>query len=89
MNENTPDGAFGLRLVQCDGTCHLAPLLRLEGKYLGLLSVSDAIKLARGIRGEEPAAPDDAGGTAEAPAQKAEAEATLGDASGLAEGEGM
>src|SRR3990172_4691978 len=49
MNENTPDGAFGLRLVQCDGTCHLAPLLRLEGKYLGLLSVSDAIKLARGL----------------------------------------
>jgi NADH:ubiquinone oxidoreductase subunit E len=51
MNENTPDGAFGLRLVQCDGTCHLAPLLRLEGKYLGLLSVSDAIKLARGLKG--------------------------------------
>ena len=49
MNENTPDGAFGLRLVQCDGTCHLAPLLRLEGKYLGPLSVSDAIKLARGL----------------------------------------
>src|SRR3989304_3157059 len=49
MNENTPDGAFGLRLVQCDGTCHLAPLLRLDGRYLGPLSVSDAIKLARGL----------------------------------------
>ena len=51
MSENTADGAFGLRLVQCDGTCHLAPLLRLEGRYLGPMTVSDAIKLARGLKG--------------------------------------
>jgi NADH:ubiquinone oxidoreductase subunit E len=66
MNENTADGAFGLRLVQCDGTCHLAPLVRLHEKYVGPLSVSDAIKLAREIKGEgaaEPAA--DSGHTAE------------------------
>ena len=69
MNENTLDGELGLRLVQCDGTCHLAPLLRLEGKYLGPLSVSDAIRLARGLKGD---VPDDAAGTAEAPAQEAE-----------------
>jgi len=50
MNENTEDGALGLRLVQCDGTCHLAPLLRLDGRYVGPLSVSDAIKLAREIK---------------------------------------
>ncbi|HLB27301.1 MAG TPA: NAD(P)H-dependent oxidoreductase subunit E [Dehalococcoidia bacterium] len=50
MNENTLDGELGLRLVQCDGTCHLAPLVRLEGRYLGPLSVSDAIELARGLR---------------------------------------
>jgi len=65
MNENTPDGAFGLRLVQCDGTCHLAPLLRLEGKYLGPLSVSDAIKLARGLKGGPQR---EAGGDGEKPA---------------------
>ncbi len=53
MNENTEDGAFGLRLVQCDGTCHLAPLLRLDGRYIGPLSVSDTIKLARELKGEE------------------------------------
>ena len=47
MNENTEDGALGLRLVQCDGTCHLAPLVQLEGRYIGPLTVSDAIKLAR------------------------------------------
>jgi NADH-quinone oxidoreductase subunit E/NADP-reducing hydrogenase subunit HndA len=52
MNENTADGSFGLRLVQCDGTCHLAPLVRLHEKYVGPLSVSDAIKLAREIKGQ-------------------------------------
>jgi len=52
MNENTEDGAFGLRLVQCDGTCHLAPLLRTEGRYVGPLSVSDAIRLAREMKGD-------------------------------------
>jgi formate dehydrogenase subunit gamma len=54
MNENTEDDAVGLRLVQCDGTCHLAPLVRLDGRYVGPLSVSDAIKLAREIKGEVP-----------------------------------
>jgi formate dehydrogenase subunit gamma len=52
MNQNTEDGAFGLRLVQCDGTCHLAPLVRLDGRYVGPLSVSEAIKLAREVKGE-------------------------------------
>lgn len=52
MNQNTEDGALGLRLVQCDGTCHLAPLVRLDGRYVGPLSVSDAIKLAREMKGD-------------------------------------
>jgi NADH:ubiquinone oxidoreductase subunit E len=69
MNSTTEDGKYGLQLVQCDGTCHLAPLLRLEGRYLGPLSVSDAITLARELKGElapEPQAaaePADAGET--------------------------
>lgn len=75
MNENTLDGAFGLRLVQCDGTCHLAPLLRLEGKYLGPLSVSDAIKLARELKGEGAPALDAGAGTAESPAPEVEGKA--------------
>ena len=57
MNRNTDDGALGLRLVQCDGTCHLAPLVRLDGRYVGPLSVSEAITLAREIEekgGREP-----------------------------------
>ncbi|MBI1886737.1 MAG: NAD(P)H-dependent oxidoreductase subunit E [Chloroflexi bacterium] len=50
MNESTPDNAVGLRLVQCDGTCHLAPLVRVEHRYVGPLTVSDAIKLARDLK---------------------------------------
>lgn len=52
MNETTADGAFGLRLVQCDGTCHLAPLVRLDGRYIGPLSVSEAITWARELKGK-------------------------------------
>jgi formate dehydrogenase subunit gamma len=37
MNQATPDGKLELRLAQCDGTCHLAPLVRHKGKYVGPL----------------------------------------------------
>ena len=50
MNETIADGAFGLRLVQCDGTCHLAPLVRLNGRYIGPLTVSQAINWARDLK---------------------------------------
>jgi NADH:ubiquinone oxidoreductase subunit E len=50
MGENTEDGEFSLRLVQCDGTCHVAPLVRIEGKYIGPLTVSEAIALARELK---------------------------------------
>jgi len=53
MNRASPDGRFGLRLVQCDGTCHLAPLVRLEGRYIGPLSVSETVEWARGLVGTE------------------------------------
>ncbi|MCS7276600.1 MAG: NAD(P)H-dependent oxidoreductase subunit E [Dehalococcoidia bacterium] len=52
MNESTPDGALGLRLVQCDGTCHLAPLVRVGGRYIGPLTVASAIELARRLKRE-------------------------------------
>lgn len=55
MNRATPDGKFELRLVQCDGTCHLAPQVRHRGKYIGPLTVSGAIEWARGLK--ERAAP--------------------------------
>jgi len=49
MNGQSRDGKFGLRLIQCDGTCQLAPLIRYGGKYMGPLSVSEAIGWARGL----------------------------------------
>lgn len=52
MNGATPDGKFELRLVQCDGTCHLAPQLRHRGRYIGPLSVSQAIEWARALKSE-------------------------------------
>ncbi|MEX0683212.1 MAG: NAD(P)H-dependent oxidoreductase subunit E [Dehalococcoidia bacterium] len=58
MGEASADGKYELQLVQCDGTCHLAPLIRSEGRYLGPLSTSEAIKFARRLKGEpEMAAP--------------------------------
>ena len=53
MNRASADGKFGLRLVQCDGTCHLAPLVRLEGRYIGLLSISETVEWARELAGNE------------------------------------
>lgn len=52
MNRTTDDGKFGLRLAQCDGTCHLAPLIKHDGKYIGPMSTSDAIAFARKLKGE-------------------------------------
>jgi NADH-quinone oxidoreductase subunit E len=49
MNRQSADGKVELRLVQCDGTCHLAPLIRYRGRYLGPLSTSEAITFARSL----------------------------------------
>lgn len=47
MSRTSPDGKYGLRLVQCDGTCQLAPLIRHEGRYIGPLTVSETVEWAR------------------------------------------
>ena len=78
MNRASADGKFGLRLAQCDGTCHLAPLLRLEGRYIGPLSISETVEWARRLVGtQEPGvrSPGDGVGAAEEPAPQ---EATSG-----------
>lgn len=51
LDQASVDSRFELRLVQCDGTCNLAPLIRYRGKYLGPLRTSDAIEFARGLKG--------------------------------------
>ena len=50
MNRATADGKFELRLLQCDGTCHLAPLIRHKGKYIGPITSSQAIEWARSLQ---------------------------------------
>jgi NADH:ubiquinone oxidoreductase subunit E len=53
MDQKSIDGQHELRLVQCDGTCHLAPLVRYEGRYIGPLETSDAIVFARELVGDQ------------------------------------
>lgn len=52
MNRTTQDGKFGLRLAQCDGTCHLAPLIKHDAKYIGPMTTSETIAFARRLKGE-------------------------------------
>ncbi len=56
LNESTADGKFEIRLIQCDGTCHLAPLVRHKGRYMGPLTASSAIEWSRALKGVEAAA---------------------------------
>lgn len=50
MEENTPDNKLGLHLAQCNGTCECAPQLWVAGKVTGPLTVSEAIRLVRGLK---------------------------------------
>jgi NADH:ubiquinone oxidoreductase subunit E len=52
MGGATADNRYGLRLVQCDGTCQLAPLIRHGGRSIGPLTTSEAIRWARRLKGE-------------------------------------
>lgn len=58
MDQASIDGKLELRLVQCDGTCHLAPLIRHKGKYIGPLTTSEAIEFARSLNPAPVAASD-------------------------------
>ena len=78
INRATPDGKFELRLVQCDGTCGQAPLLRHRGRYFGPLSTSAAIEWARALKGEAPPAAE--AGAEETEVAVAEAGAEAGQA---------
>lgn len=51
LEENTPDGKLGLHNGQCNGTCDCAPQLWVNGKVVGPLTVSEAIRLVRALKG--------------------------------------
>jgi NADH:ubiquinone oxidoreductase subunit E len=53
MGGHTPDHKVGLHLGQCNGTCHEAPQVWVNEKVVGHLSVADAIRLARNLKGSQ------------------------------------
>ena len=55
LGQSSEDDSVGLSLFQCDGTCLLAPLVRVDGHPRGPLTVSEAIRLARELKGDGPA----------------------------------
>ena len=50
LDGQSGDGAYGLRLGQCNGTCSEAPQVWLDGKVVGGLSVAEAVKMARELK---------------------------------------
>ena len=50
MEENTDDGALGLHLGQCNGTCEYAPQIWLDGVVRGPLTSADTVRLARQLK---------------------------------------
>jgi NADH:ubiquinone oxidoreductase subunit E len=51
MEENTAGDKLGLHLAQCNGTCDFAPQVWVNGKVIGPLTTTEAIKLARELKG--------------------------------------
>jgi NADH:ubiquinone oxidoreductase subunit E len=52
LGGESEDHKFGFHIGQCNGTCHEAPMVWVNGKVTGPLTVSGAVKLARDIRSE-------------------------------------
>lgn len=50
MEQNTSDNAVGLHLAQCNGTCDLAPMVWINGRARGPLSVAGTVRLARELK---------------------------------------
>jgi NADH:ubiquinone oxidoreductase subunit E len=50
LGGESDDHRYGLHLGQCNGTCHEAPQVWVNGEVVGELSVSKAIELARQVK---------------------------------------
>ena len=53
LGAHSDDHRYGLHIGQCNGTCHEAPMVWVNGEVTGPLSVSSAIELARQVKGAE------------------------------------
>ncbi len=51
LGAKSEDGGYGLYLGQCNGTCHEAPQVWLDGKVVGNLTAAAAVRLAREVKG--------------------------------------
>ncbi len=89
MGQNTPDDELGLWLGQCNGTCEKAPMVWVNGRVVGPLTMVDSVKLARQLKsGDDPIAWPERP-IKIAPATFVEAESTYGsDHEAAAEGTG-
>ena len=52
LDAQSEDGAYGLRLGQCNGTCSEAPQVWLDGEVVGDLTVAKAVSIARDVKGD-------------------------------------
>ncbi len=53
LDEQTPDGRFGLHVGQCNGTCHEAPQIWVNGRVRGNLTPASARDIIRSLRDGE------------------------------------
>lgn len=53
MGENGADDEYGMWLGQCNGTCERAPMVWVNGRVVGPLTMVETVKLARRIRAGE------------------------------------
>ncbi len=57
LGSQREDGRVGLVRGQCNGTCELAPQLRLDGTVIGRLTAARAVTLARALLEDAPPPP--------------------------------
>ena len=53
MGQNDAQDEVGLWLGQCNGTCERAPMIWVNGRVVGPLTMVETVKLARRIRAGE------------------------------------
>ncbi len=53
MGENGPDDRYGLWLGQCNGTCERAPMVWVDGRVAGPLTMTETVRLARRVKAGE------------------------------------
>lgn len=53
LGGETSDNGVGLHEAQCDGSCHMAPLVWVNGRVNGDLDTSKAIRLGRSLMDQE------------------------------------